>query len=605
MRKIMETIGWSSSENFLTITDLEGVCHNVIEEGPRILKSLLKRDWHTKLGRQALASLVSRQFESTNHTSTENPFISLDDGDRLDMYHAIRVLRAPISDLTETQITTAENFLLDGIWTRDRLRQAGYLVESVSCPLCSQGVDTIDHRIFDCQHEGFEDIRRRWLSGRSRAWLSGRLSLGTSQDEKTRERAARHLARQGLARNPSLHQPLPASEGSGFDGDTNMAFGDGVAFSDGGCTRPFHPILARASWAAGATDRHGEMVGMAYGPVWRNLPQTSSTAEICAMGAAAQLAPATTNHLDMVIDNMMVVGEVNNPRDVKSLHRAFHSGLLRQAQMQNGWKAMVGHAHHIKSHILDDNPGAAATMTPEELHKAKGNQLVDQQAGEAVGGHPALEATLLAIDQMAFNTAKAVIKVAAQIIPAFPDMASEGKHDRISSSPPPPPLLVSPPQTSGSQDDHDAMRQEGDEGRGVLRLPIVEEIKPAFDHSWVWVDHAVWRCTQCGSIASASPSQPAKGTCTGLVGALSAPRHLGHKLYKFDPRPGTAYATYVCCGLCGASGSSRACQYLAKPCNGVWASRSTKRAWERLESGKHPRSGRRGNRLFWPGVLLE
>ena len=40
----------------------------------------------------------------------------------------------------------------DAIWTRTRLRDAGYLLEDVSCPLCGTQEDTLHHRVWNCLH---------------------------------------------------------------------------------------------------------------------------------------------------------------------------------------------------------------------------------------------------------------------------------------------------------------------------------------------------------------------------------------------------------------------------------------------------------------------
>ena len=58
MRKVLVRLGWSSP-NFLTFQDLEGVKHNVLETGPKLMKSIIKRDWHTRLARHALRSFAN------------------------------------------------------------------------------------------------------------------------------------------------------------------------------------------------------------------------------------------------------------------------------------------------------------------------------------------------------------------------------------------------------------------------------------------------------------------------------------------------------------------------------------------------------------------
>ena len=130
------------------------------------------------------------------------------------------------------------------------------------------------------------------------------------------------------------------------------------------------------------------------------------------------------------------------------------------------------------------------------------------------------------------------------------------------------------------------------------------EVVPRFAHAWCLAGIATWRCTQCGAMAVASPTQPEGGACTGLPKAMTRHVGAGHQLYSFHPTPGSPFASYICCKDCGASGSQLAWQNLSGTCRGKFTSSSTKLAWSRLNSGQHPHPRHKGKQLFFPGVPL-
>ena len=134
--------------------------------------------------------------------------------------------------------------------------------------------------------------------------------------------------------------------------------------------------------------------------------------------------------------------------------------------------------------------------------------------------------------------------------------------------------------------------------------PDHEVLEPRFPHSWTPAGIATWRCTQCGNTASACPAKPEGGACIGLPKAVAAASGQGHLLWKFDATPGSPFASYVCCELCGASGSQLAWQNLSGPCLGKWTSATTRQAWRRLQAGQHPHPRHKGHGLFFPGVPL-
>ena len=114
----------------------------------------------------------------------------------------------------------------------------------------------------------------------------------------------------------------------------------------------------------------------------------------------------------------------------------------------------------------------------------------------------------------------------------------------------------------------------------------------------------MWRCTSCSAMVTGCPVIPDGGACHGIPAAMRKHKGTGHLLYKFDPIPGSPYAAYICCKVCGASGSQLAWQNLAGKCPGKWTSPTTQQAWSRLNRGKHPHARHGTGNHFFPGIPL-
>ena len=131
---------------------------------------------------------------------------------------------------------------------------------------------------------------------------------------REREQRARELAKQGLAIDPSVGQPRPQGQGSSsFEGCLDFDGSSHLAFTDGGCTRPFHPRLARASWAVVLASPEGKQLAACTGPVWAGLPQSAPCAEAVAAAALSQLLEQATEPVTLVGDNQGVFTTVSSP----------------------------------------------------------------------------------------------------------------------------------------------------------------------------------------------------------------------------------------------------------------------------------------------------
>ena len=66
----------------------------------------------------------------------------------------------------------------NAVWTRTRAKQGGYDVESTLCELCSEGEDSVHHRLWLCQHARVVELRNKVApkagqEGRGRAGRKG------------------------------------------------------------------------------------------------------------------------------------------------------------------------------------------------------------------------------------------------------------------------------------------------------------------------------------------------------------------------------------------------------------------------------------------------
>ena len=610
MRKCLARVGWNmgrtdTAESGLLLTDARGHTHNILEVGPRGLKALLARDWKDQLAHQA-----ARKIAGMSPT------------DRLDFHHLKATLQGKSSDLTEQEKAVARNFVTGGIWTRQRTEKAGYeLPEGTACPKCGQAVDTIEHRLFECREAEVAATRDAHLPFWAAKWLSGQWSVIRHRPEgehKRREETARQLAKQGLARDPSVGQPGPADEGEEGEGDTASGFSEGFAYSDGGCQKLFHPALDRASWAAVATNDAGEVLGAAWGPVWSGLPQTSPAGELVGLAAAVQLTPATRQHIEIGIDNMMAVNYANGPPAPRMLHRAFHAGLVRSMQLQGGWPAIQGHACHVKSHRLDKEPGLLSTLVGKERRDVMGNDAADKRATKGLASHPAFDAVLLRIDKRAHTVARKVVELAARLLPLFPEL---GRHERVAdredeaqpgegepaaagqggsadaaaTAPPHSTALHGSRSQEGVPFSRTPARQAGahpQEGHSAeaAPLPVAEG-----SHCWKPCPAAGHRCQRCG--VRTKDRQPQQLGCEGPHRLLRGTGS-GHSLILFKPIRDGAHPHFLACVRCGTTASTvgplmNACPKLP--------TESRANGLRRLGKGMHPHSRGGQDILYQPG----
>ena len=409
-----------------------------------------------------------------------------------------------------------------------RLIKAGYEVPPAEqvCQLCEQHIDTLHHRLFQCQAPEVCALRREFLPARLSSWLEGKTSVFPYRADhslKVREQHARELASQGLARDPSVGQPPPASDGSAFEGELDVEASGHLVFPDGSCTRPFHTRLARASWAVAFIDNEGQQLAAGYGPVWKGLPQSAPCAETVAAGAIAAILGKVTDPFTMVGDNQAVVNIVRDPPALTTLHKLRYAGLWRSAYMKPGWGTIRGNAEHIRSHQIDDAHDDLQNLDQPLRQKLMGNKMADEKADEGQTWHQSLNKELVMIDSMAFKAAQVVVALAGKILPLHPRRA---RHQRRAAEPEPP---LHPPTSDDEAVAHQPERVPAEPVGDITDAPGSEApvvpVPPVFPHIWVVIADTpgTWRCTSCGTVANTGqPTPPSVNGCMGLFGCAES-----------------------------------------------------------------------------------
>ena len=143
------------------------------------------------------------------------------------------------------------------------------------------------------------------------------------------------LAKIGWAQDPTKGLALPANDGDRKYRYSDLPFDQAIEqaaylFSDGGCSKEWHPKLNRASWAVIAAGCNGEHTAACLGPVWRHLPQTSQAGEMCGMAATRQLAKGVAKKL--FSDCSSVVKAVQKAG--AWTRKSFYAGLLRESEQE-------------------------------------------------------------------------------------------------------------------------------------------------------------------------------------------------------------------------------------------------------------------------------
>jgi len=489
-------IGWSFEGPFTLVSD-QGVKIQLFETSPRLLSKLLR-------------AAMQRHWQAKMATKLEP-----------EGFAAKRVCPDPIRMVINSgwakkcklEAFTAVKAFCGGIWTTTRAAAAGYIIDDLTCPLCHEEEDTIEHRLLRCPK--CKTIRD-----------SNKSTCKIIQDNIKTDKL---LATRGIMAHPADDARLPPSDGgisitrSGFDGDPNELLrevGGDWGFCDGSASR--HPVeeLRRAAWAAAFLDADGNVQVKITGPVWANLPQTPQAAEYIGAVAAIKVMTRPTT---LVGDCLGMIHSVNKVRASCTPEGAY-GGVLKSIARGGRFTNLVDFLWTPAHTVLKDD------ATPRERLLHKGNDLVDAGAKEArLSVEDSTGANVLKDAEADCRRAVKILKTVGTILAQWPAMAR-------------------------------GMERSQNATRGQLTI----------GHDWSFAPQlGYWRCCDCGLFShnaaskgpplTAGPCRPGRAEQRDLEAA-----RLGHMISSVH-RCGVP-VTY--CQTCGAHGSWR-WDSLLKPCTGV------------------------------------
>ena len=188
---------------------------------PALLKSMLKAAVRRTNQRQAAAKLA----DSSHFTGT-----------RASLEIARRV-----ADSKGGRLSRKESSSVNAIWTKCRLKGAGYELESTLCDMCGQERDTLWHRIWFCRNPQVLAARNRFVNP-------------ALQAEATRVNADLLWVTRAIIDDPSDHLPPPNATNLAVNEEIldvdawNLGTDQLCAYSDGSCTQELSREMKRASW---------------------------------------------------------------------------------------------------------------------------------------------------------------------------------------------------------------------------------------------------------------------------------------------------------------------------------------------------------------------
>ena len=543
MQLSLSRIGWKATAKFLCFVDRTEQEHCLLEIGPKMLASLCKRDWHHMLAEKAANKMGMPAGERPDahhlrsiligngpkHKDLPEPAGGRAPGHKEDCKCARCVdYEKKVEDAKEwrKQRGLAISFVLGGVWDKQRIYEAGYLIDDLTCELCG-GMDTLHHRLWECT--GTEEVRNRMLTKAEQNWLQPCAQHDHKHDQ---EAMRKWLALKGWARHPAAGQPKPAQGGNQCMGSMQEIFTKQVVATDGHCSKLFHPSLNRASWSAIGIDfvdggTEVEDIATLTGPVWARLPQTSAAAERVAVHAALNMADqhAIEDAFEIKIDNLGALNGLVRPVPWQQLRASFYAGLQRSMRATETFQNKVATGKHITSHLKEKSPEIVANASLELKREIEANEKADEAATQAEAQHPPLDKELIKKDAWAAQVATKVAKYAGVALALF---SAAGHHERAPKG------------------ERRERRRRAEERGCELRVA----------HRWVEIvgpKKFKWRCQDCWSWA-ASPSSH-RGDCAGHPTgfdtlAVAAPR-AGHALILMQPL-GPLHPRIALCTKCGA-----------------------------------------------------
>ena len=563
----LKRFGWDVTEALAWVDDL-GCRRNLLDFSPAMWQTFFRASVQRQLERDLACQVRIDVSLRTGEHPLPLPCLAQEDGPRV-LTDVARAACAPASKkLDPLGKTLVACFYCDGIWTRTRLQQAGYVVDSLLCDLCGLEPDTLDHRMYRCTAPEAVQARTK---------AAGRTGLRDLPFSREMTDADKLLWLRGISLHP-VHfvPPVPdealfrvSVDGAEVEGaiqseDLRCLSGD--LFWDGSCrsnvlrpdegSRPAFriPELARSTWAVTQVTPAGEPLRVYSGVVWNAYCHTPQAAEHVGFATACTYADGDYN---LYGDCKGIVDILQKPLRTRLAPSAMYGGLHRILARPGGGR--LNHAQWVKAHTADNASDAeVAALTPQKRFYVLANREADRAASTAHDLVPALPQSQADLVMAQLTRLQCIQRIAAAVLRLWPRLPDG--LERIRNPNPRRP------------------------GRPRTRVPLEQQ------HSWGDVGRGWRRCELCWRAVSVRGQSPLHSRDIRVALREKCCREpllmrkvdQSHCLAVFTD----GVSNIAICTFCGAYGTRRAV-LLAKPCPRFLSS-SGKKSINRVTAGKHP-----------------
>ena len=168
--------------------------------------------------------------------------------------------------MTPLQKACISSYVTQSIWTKVKLREAGYQLEETEC-ICGHHSDDLLHRFLDCP--AASEVRERVVTQEEMQKIKDYVREPGSPFFAGLQEAFRGRVR--------FIEGTGAEEGRFWCRDPDKTPWEalqGQLYTDGSCFKTGCRQYNVAGWAVVKLDEQGEVYAALWGPVGRNLPQT-------------------------------------------------------------------------------------------------------------------------------------------------------------------------------------------------------------------------------------------------------------------------------------------------------------------------------------------
>ncbi len=520
----LHRIGWRMSTAFTIVDDL-GVERQILDHAPSLWADMMRQAVVRQHERRAAAAIAKRDPDFDGRRICLDhlrPLMGTDKGKgrrRLDQWGR-GIVRA---------------LACNAIWTNARAHEAGMEVDPM-CTKCRKARDTVHHRLWWCDCDEVEQLRRQCVPDRI-------------VQQARREGPSKQFFTTGIMPHPADVWPKPAQgpdinvvryDGESPEGVQRLS---GRFYIDGSCTTHVIPELRRAGFAVAVYNGEGNLVATINSPLWEGLPQTPQAAEYVAYAAAVQYVFGPTTIFG---DCSNVIRQAKAAPSARIATSRRYSGIIRDTLRYPQRLSLVEDFVKVKAHVCPDT-----LQDPQLRQHAIGNGRADTMAKEAVGRHPQPAPAEASMLDTALADANVIATYAAKVLRLWPPLQAKAKATTVKRR------------------------------VGAPKRQVPEEAQ----HDWQFFEGA-WRCKRCLSCAVGAASDPSgtRGRCSGRGTDTRAEEaaNRGHSvaIAEGDGMP------VVFCLKCGAW-TARRHRGTAKSCRGV-PTPAGKQALYNIARGRHP-----------------